>query len=203
MGACIARLRLGVDPTAHRAAVGEVLQAHVDLGVEAPTLLAGAWVQREDAVERRAVVEPVLHHDGGIDELRRRLARGIVALHRRDRALPEIARAVGPGQLKPLHVLRRDLRRRRVVSAASGATVGRPADVLAHCRQGAGQQRRGSEPGSQHACQRLQVPPINAAAIHAWRAPRSCAPGQRAGARPVHPRRWHPPYGLGPCRRCT
>ena len=96
----------------HAAAAVGTLAGAAHLGVVGPALAAGRGVERDDAVERRAV-------DEVLAGLRRQQDRRGLRRHARRRTVRggHVAVAVGPRPLEARHVRRRDLRGWAVVPA--------------------------------------------------------------------------------------
>ncbi len=116
------------------------------LRIEAPALLAGFGVERDDEVVRCAEVERV------VDLQRRDFVGGLVGVG----GPAQVTGVVMPDRFEPLDVLRRDLRQRRIALAQLGATIGLPIPVghlaLPVCRR-LGQRWR------QHALEVVRVAP--------------------------------------------
>ncbi len=124
------------------------------LGIEAPALLAGFGIQRDDQIVRRAQVQAV------IDLERGDFVGGFIRVVR----TAQIPGLVMPHRLQPLDVVRRDLCQRRVALALLAASVSVPVagrHGLVHGRR-FGQRRR------QHALDVVTVVPNG---VH-----RCCAP---------------------------
>src|SRR5262245_17256418 len=108
----------------------------INLGVIAPSLLAGLRVERDDTVVRRAEEERVLHHERRGFECRVGIRSDAAGL----------AGSIGPGDAKVRDGAAIDLRERGVPSAARVVPVARPFAVLG------GVTARGVETGGEEEC---------------------------------------------------